>query len=197
MAAVFMAFSGAGDYSKCTYYLSEDGTNSLKVETRLAQEATAEILASKGIQIDRCVFLLTKKSRSISWEKYVRTDRNSGEISVEEEGILPRLERILPDAEIIGVDVPDPKEDQGLLEMFRIMYDALELNEKGYSISQMAKKTGVNEFRFKRAFNAAGRYSKRRIGKILTELYNTDRDIKRGNIDKDVALELIAISACP
>ena len=77
------------------------------------------------------------------------------------------------------------------------MYDALELNEKGYSISQMAKKTGVNEFRFKRAFNAAGRYSKRRIGKILRELYNTDRDIKSGNIDKDVALELTAISACP
>ncbi len=132
MAAVFMAFSGAGDYSKCTYYLSEDGTNSLKVETRLAQEATAEILASKGIQIDRCVFLLTKKSRSINWEKYVRTDRNSGEISVEEEGILPRLERILPDAEIKGVDVPDPKEDQGLLEMFRIMYDALEPEDELY-----------------------------------------------------------------
>ena len=84
-----------------------------------------------------------------------------------------------------------------LTKQFEIMYDALELNEKGYSISQMAKKTGVNEFRFKRAFNAAGRYSKRRIGKILAELYNTDRDIKSGNIDKDVALELIAISACP
>lgn len=84
-----------------------------------------------------------------------------------------------------------------LTKQFEIMYDALELNEKGYSISQMAKKTGVNEFRFKRAFNAAGMYSKRRIGKILRELYNTDRDIKSGNIDKDVALELIAISACP
>ena len=84
-----------------------------------------------------------------------------------------------------------------LTKQFEIMYDSLELNEKGYSISQMAKKTGVNEFRFKRAFNAAGRYSKRRIGRILTELYNTDRDIKSGNIDKDVALELIAISACP
>ena len=83
-----------------------------------------------------------------------------------------------------------------LTKQFEIMYDAIELNEKGYSISQMAKKTGINEFRFKRAFNAAGRYSKRRIGKILTDLYNTDRDIKSGNIDNDVALELIAISAC-
>ena len=84
-----------------------------------------------------------------------------------------------------------------LTRQFEIMYDAVELNEKGYSIAQMAKRTGVNEFRFKRAFNAAARYSKRRIGKILTELYNTDRDIKSGNIDKDVALELMAISACP
>ena len=84
-----------------------------------------------------------------------------------------------------------------LTKQFEIMYDALELSQQGMSIGQMAKATGVNEFRFKRAFNAAGRYSKRRIGKILTELYNTDRDIKRGNIDKDVALELIAISACP
>lgn len=84
-----------------------------------------------------------------------------------------------------------------LTRQFEIMYDALELNEKGYSISQMAKKTGVNEFRFKRAFNAAGRYSRRRIGRILKDLYNTDRDIKNGNIDKDIALELIAITACP
>ena len=84
-----------------------------------------------------------------------------------------------------------------LTKQFEIMYDSLELNEKGYSISQMAKKTGVNEYRFKRAFNAAGRYSRRRIGRILTELYNTDKDIKSGNIDKDVALELIAITACP
>lgn len=84
-----------------------------------------------------------------------------------------------------------------LTKQFEIMYDALELSDKGYSISQMAKKTGVNEFRFKRAFNAAGKYSKRKIKRILIGLYNTDRDIKRGNIDKDTALELTALSACP
>ena len=84
-----------------------------------------------------------------------------------------------------------------LTKQFEIMYDALELSDKGYSISQMAKKTGVNEFRFKRAFNAAGKYSRRKIKRILIGLYNTDRDIKRGNIDKDTALELTALSACP
>lgn len=84
-----------------------------------------------------------------------------------------------------------------LTKQFEIMYDALELSEKGYSISQMAKKTGINEYRFKKAFSAAGRYSRSRLRRILTDIYNTDRDIKRGDIDKDVALELIAISACP
>ena len=84
-----------------------------------------------------------------------------------------------------------------LTRQFEIMYDALELSEKGYSIAQMAKKTGINEYRFKRAFSAAQRYSIQRIRKILKDIYNTDRDIKRGAIDRDVALELIAISACP
>jgi len=84
-----------------------------------------------------------------------------------------------------------------LTKQFEIMFDAVELSDKGYSISQMAKKTGVNEFRFKRAYNAASRYSKTRLKRILTDLYNTDRDIKRGMIDKDTALELIAVSACP
>lgn len=84
-----------------------------------------------------------------------------------------------------------------LTKQFEIMYDAIELSDQGYSISQMAKKTGVNEFRFKRAFSAAGKYRKSKIRKILIGLYNTDRDIKRGDIDKDTALELTAINACP
>lgn len=84
-----------------------------------------------------------------------------------------------------------------LTKQFEIMYDALELSEKGMSIAQMAKKTGINEYRFKRAFTAAGRYSRSRLRKILKDLYNIDRDIKRGDMDKDVALELISITACP
>ncbi len=84
-----------------------------------------------------------------------------------------------------------------LTRQFEIMYDALELSEEGLSIPAMAKKTGINEYRFRKACSAAGRYSRRRIKKILTDLYNADRDIKRGDMDKDTALELTAVSACP
>ena len=84
-----------------------------------------------------------------------------------------------------------------LTKQFEIMYDALELSSQGMSIGRMAKKCGINEFRFKKAYQAAGSYSIHRIKKILTDLYNIDRDIKRGDIDKDVALELLVMSAVP
>ncbi len=84
-----------------------------------------------------------------------------------------------------------------LMKQFEIMYDALELSQEGMSIAQMAKKTGVNEFRFKKAWQAANSYSLSRIKKLLIQLYNIDRDIKRGDIDKDTALELFVMSAAP
>lgn len=84
-----------------------------------------------------------------------------------------------------------------LTKQFEIMYDSLELSKDGYSISQMAKMTGVNEYRFKKAYMAAQRYRLSRIRELLVQLYNIDRDIKRGDIDKDIALELFAVTACP
>ena len=84
-----------------------------------------------------------------------------------------------------------------LIKQFEIMYDALELSADGLSMSQMAKMTGVNEFRFKKAYQAAGAYRKDRLRDILIQLYNIDRDIKKGDIDKDVALELVAVTAVP
>ena len=82
-----------------------------------------------------------------------------------------------------------------LTKQFEIMYDSLELSEKGMSISQMAKKTGINEYRFKKAYMAASGYRPGKIKKLLIDLYNIDRDIKRGDMDKDMALELFVVRA--
>lgn len=82
-----------------------------------------------------------------------------------------------------------------LTRQFEIMYDALELSDRGMSMAQMSKSTGINEYRFKKAYTAAMGYSKNKIKSLLTDLYNTDRDIKRGDIDKDAALELFVIRA--
>ncbi|MBR2540084.1 MAG: DNA polymerase III subunit delta [Mogibacterium sp.] len=82
-----------------------------------------------------------------------------------------------------------------LIKQFEIMYDAVELSAEGYSIPAMAKMTGVNEYRFKRAYQSASSYSKARLKELLIQLYNIDRDMKRGDIDKDVALELFSVTA--
>ena len=82
-----------------------------------------------------------------------------------------------------------------LTKQFEIMYDSLELSDKGMSISQMAKATGVNEYRFKKAYKAALGYSRSKIKSLLISLYDTDRDVKIGNIDMDIALELFVIKA--
>lgn len=78
-----------------------------------------------------------------------------------------------------------------LTKQFEIMYDTLELEKEGYSIGQMAKLTGVNEFRLKKAYQSARHFSLSRIKEILTNTYNIDRDIKNGDMDKDIAFELL------
>lgn len=77
-----------------------------------------------------------------------------------------------------------------LMSQFEMMYDALELSRAGKAISQMAKDVGANEFRFKKAYHAARAFSEDRLSELLTELYDIDKKIKTGMIDKNTALEL-------
>ncbi|MBQ0018648.1 MAG: DNA polymerase III subunit delta [Clostridiales bacterium] len=80
-----------------------------------------------------------------------------------------------------------------LTKQFEIMYDSLELSRRGMTVSEMAKHTGVNEFRFKKAFQSARSFNSDKLKEILINAYNIDRDIKTGNIDKDVAFELLIV----
>ena len=79
------------------------------------------------------------------------------------------------------------------------MANRISLNGTSYHGAGAIKEvvTEFNNYGFKKAFVAAQRYSRQRLRKILIDIYNADRDIKRGDIDKDTALELIAVSACP
>ena len=92
------------------------------------------------------------------------------------------------------------REDDGAMQVLalltkqlEIMYDAIELEKDGYSIPQMAKATGVNEFRLKKAYQAARHFSQGKLREILLNAYNIDRDIKSGTIDKDIAFELLIV----
>ena len=76
-----------------------------------------------------------------------------------------------------------------LISQFEMMYDAHLAIERGMELKEMAKETGVNEFRFKKAYGAAKKFRKNRIRDLLIQLYNADRDIKRGNLSDRAALE--------
>ena len=92
------------------------------------------------------------------------------------------------------------REDDGALavlalltKQLEIMYDALELERAGISIPQMAKMTGINEFRMKKAYQAARNFRPARLKQLLANAYNIDRDIKTGELDKDLAFELLIV----
>ena len=80
-----------------------------------------------------------------------------------------------------------------LTSQFEMMLDAVEMEEQGIPMKEMAKRTGVNEYRFRKAFQAAGRFSRSRIRELLIRLYETDLQIKSGSLDKDLALELFVL----
>lgn len=81
-----------------------------------------------------------------------------------------------------------------LTSQFEMMYDARQLEKRGDSIKEMAKKLGVNEYRFKKAFKAATRFSEDQLTVTLTNLYEIDRLIKSGDMDKDLALQTFVLS---
>ena len=81
-----------------------------------------------------------------------------------------------------------------LIGQFEIMYDSLELDDEGMPIKIMAKSLGVNEYRLKKAYAAARKVGKSKIKKALIELYDTDRLLKTGEMDKNTSLELFVFN---
>ncbi len=97
------------------------------------------------------------------------------------------LAKQVPDTRNVGPDAMTP---EGTVN--RAALPAVFRPRIRYTISAMAKEIGVNEYRFKKAWQAAKGVSRERIKRILIHLYNTDRDIKTGRIERNTAIELFA-----
>jgi len=81
-----------------------------------------------------------------------------------------------------------------LTSQFEMMFDSKKFEQRRMSLKDMARELGVNEYRFQRAFNTARSFSEEYLRKALLELYEIDKKIKMGDIDKDVALETFVLS---
>ena len=81
-----------------------------------------------------------------------------------------------------------------LANQFRIMYQAKILVKKGYSERDIASLLEIHEYRVKKALEKARMYNEKIILDNLEKLANLDYDIKSGNIDKNIGLELFLLN---
>lgn len=81
-----------------------------------------------------------------------------------------------------------------LANQFRIIYQAKELYQKGYNGSDIATMIGIHPYRIKLALEKARNYDSKILLKYLEQLADLDYDIKVGNIDSSLGLELFILS---
>lgn len=81
-----------------------------------------------------------------------------------------------------------------LANQIRIMYQSKLLIKKGYSEHEISDILEIHEFRVKKALEKGRNYTDKKILSKLEELADLDYNIKSGNIDKDIGLELFILN---
>ena len=81
-----------------------------------------------------------------------------------------------------------------LANQFRIIYQAKELYRQGYSGNDIATLIGIHPYRIKLALEKARHYNSDTLLKYLEKLADLDYDIKVGNIESSLGLEMFILS---
>lgn len=81
-----------------------------------------------------------------------------------------------------------------LANQFRIIYQAKELYKQGYSGNDIATMIGIHPYRIKLALEKARDYNSDTLLKYLEKLADLDYDIKVGNIESLLGLEMFILS---
>lgn len=81
-----------------------------------------------------------------------------------------------------------------LANQFRIMYQVKGLTRKGYSEKDIAKLLDIHPYRVKLALGKSKSFSDDKLLNILNQLADLDCQIKKGEIDKYLGLELFILS---
>ena len=152
------------------------------------------------IDFDRDLIKITSASES---DNIFKSDIDGLLIGDEDKFVFNLIDALMAGNKKQAMEIAETiiAEDDGSMQVlallgkqFEIMYDSLELSEQGLSVPEMAKRIGINEFRFKKAYQSAHNFSISKLKRIITKIYNIDKDIKTGDIDKDTAFELLIVS---
>lgn len=78
-----------------------------------------------------------------------------------------------------------------LVNQFELMLEAKELKSTDLNQEEIAKTLRINPYRVKKALAVADKFSDKKLKEILTQLYQIDRNIKTGQMEQTLALELL------
>ncbi len=81
-----------------------------------------------------------------------------------------------------------------LASKFRLMYQVKILNGKGMNNNEMAKLLGIHAYPVKLALETSKRYSSKLLLNCLKGLANLDQDIKTGQVNPELGLELFILN---
>ena len=81
-----------------------------------------------------------------------------------------------------------------LANQIRIIYQTKELSKKGYREKDIAQILDIHPYRVKLALTNGYKYTSSVLLKKISELAQMDIDIKKGLVDKSIALELFIVS---
>ena len=80
-----------------------------------------------------------------------------------------------------------------LANQFRLMHQLLKLSKRGYSDAEAAKTLAVHPYRAKRLLQSSYRFSEAQLERYLQQLATIDYQIKSGQLNKELALELFIL----
>ena len=78
-----------------------------------------------------------------------------------------------------------------LVNHFELVLEVREFREEGLSLQAITSKLRIHEFRVKKAMGFAEKFTAEKLRNILSQLYETDRNIKTGALEQNMALELL------
>ena len=78
-----------------------------------------------------------------------------------------------------------------LINHFELILMVKEFKEDGMGAAAITSKLKMNEFRVKKAMQFADKFTAEKLRNTLSQLYETDRNIKTGLLEQNLALELL------
>ena len=76
-----------------------------------------------------------------------------------------------------------------IINQLELILTVKEMKEDGISPPEMQKKTGIHQFRIKKALAVTGQYSMEHLRRVLMAAYEVDENIKTGRLECSLALE--------